>query len=197
MDKFIQELTHDNDLFEKQWPKTFDQLRQLLDDCNKNKIDIPDFKVKALNALVDYVLAEAAASHQPVKFKLALVDVVTRICAEDPLPPFSDLVHIFLRVLDEADIFDMWHINCIEAFYCKFSLGKRLSSGPSVDLIESIFKSLEKHSFLNEKSNPEVQKKWQAFVSKQMFSTYTTDSNRLNIEQTMLVMRPDFQQLYR
>ena len=201
MDKFFHELTHNNDLFEKQWPQLSDRLRQLFDDSssngNRNQIDIIAFKVNVLNALVAYVLAEPVASDQPVRRKFTLVDEIAKRCASDPLPSFPDLVHIFQRLLDAADIFDMWHLACIEAFYCEFRLGECLSSGPSIDLIESIFKSLQKHSFSNDKSNPEVRKKWQEFLSNRMFSTYTTDSNRLNVEPTMFVMQSAFQQLYR
>ena len=197
MDKFIEQLSHNNTLFEKQWPQTSDRLHQLFDDSNKNQIDISVVKVNALNALVDYVLAEPVASDQPTRLKFALVDEVTKRCANDPLPPFSDLVRIFQRLLDGNDIFNMWYLACIEAFYCKFRLGERLSSEPSIDLIESIFKSLQNHSFSNDKSNPEVRKKWQEFLSNRLFSTYATDSNRLNVEPTMLAMRSTFQQLYR
>ena len=184
-------------MFEKQWSQASDRLHQLSKDCSATNTDIPVFKVKTLNALVDYVLAEPAASPQPVHHKFVLIDEVAKTCASDPLPSVIDLVHIFRRALDTANIFDMWHLAFIEAFYCQFRLGERLSSGPSVDLIELIFKSLQNHSFSNENSNTEIQNKWQNFLSKRMFSTCTTDSNALNAEQTVLAMRSTFQQLYR
>lgn len=197
MDKFFQQLTHNNNLFEKQWPQVSDRLRQLFDDSKRNEIDILVFKVNALNALVDYVLTEPVASDQPIRHKFTLVDEVTRGCDGDPPPSLPDLIHTFQRLLDATDIFDTWHLACIEAFYSKFRLGERLLAEPSIDLIESIFKGLQKHSFSNDQSNPEARKKWQEFLSNQMFSTYTTNSNRLNVEQTMLFMRSAFQQLYR
>ena len=67
MDAYIRQLPHDNEQLNNQWPNIFDALNRLSN-------NIPDaeqtsFKVKSLDALLDYVLADTEPFEQ-IKKKL-------------------------------------------------------------------------------------------------------------------------------
>jgi hypothetical protein len=162
-----------------------------------NNNDIQDCKVKTLDAVVDYVLAEPITSIKPSYAKQALVEKIVKACADDPLPSLAEIVRIVRRVFDLPDIFNEWHLVCIEAFHYKFQLYERLSSTKSVDLIESFFQNLQKHSFLNGQVDKDIQEKWEQYLSRRLFSPLTMDTNKLNYEELVFVMRPAFQQIFR
>ncbi|CAM4838547.1 unnamed protein product [Rotaria magnacalcarata] len=197
MDKFIRELTHDDELFEKQWPNTFDQLRKLYNEYEEKNIDMSSVKVEILDALIDYVFAESSNHSEPIYVKFAFIDNVVKTLTDDPLPPLDEMVRILRRILDTNNLFNKWYLACIEVLHYKLRIFERLSSTKSSDLIKSIFQSLEKHSFSNEQTDSATQEKWREFLSREMFSALLMDTNELNLEETMLVMRPVYQQLFR
>ncbi|CAF5118482.1 unnamed protein product, partial [Rotaria magnacalcarata] len=197
MDKFIRELTHDDELFEKQWPNTFDQLRKLYNEYEEKNIDMSSVKVEILDALIDYVFAESSNHSEPIYVKFAFIDNVVKTLTDDPLPPLDEMVRILRRILDTNKLFNKWYLACIEVLHYKLRIFERLSSTKSSDLIKSIFQSLEKHSFSNEQTDSATQEKWREFLSREMFSALLMDTNELNLEETMLVMRPVYQQLFR
>ncbi|CAF3324886.1 unnamed protein product [Rotaria socialis] len=197
MDKFIRELTHDDELFEKQWPATFDQLRKLYNEYDEKNIDMSNVKVKILDALIDYAFAESSNHREPISVKFTFIDNVAKTLTDDPLPPLDEMVRILRRILDTNNLFNKWYLACIAVLHYKLKIFERLSSTKSSDLIESIFQSLEKQSFSNEQTDSATQEKWRNFLSREMFSALLTDTNELNIEETMLVMRPAYQQLFR
>ena len=197
MEEFIQRLTHDNQLFENQWQITSVQLHTLFKQCKEKHTDIVNVKVTALDALIDYVLTESTNGSQPIDVKFTFIDFVVELFVDDPLPTLTDLVRIFRRILDANNIFNKWHLACIEAFHNKFRLGERLLSTQSIDLIELIFRSLQKHSFLNEQTDNQTQERWQQFLSRRMFSLFPDKANALNHEKLMLFIRTAYQELFK
>jgi hypothetical protein len=150
-----------------------------------------------LDALVDYVLAESITPVKPISTKYIFVDLVAELCAREPAPSLPALVRILRRVLDKSDIFDDWHLTLVKAIHHQFNLCQQLALKPSVDLIESIFKSLQKHSFPHGKTNKETEDKWEEFLSQGMFSSSMSVTNKLNSEEIMFEMRSGFQKLFR
>ncbi|CAF3075045.1 unnamed protein product [Rotaria sp. Silwood2] len=197
MDEFIRQVTHDNELFEKQWPNIYDRLRKMFNEYEEKHTDISNFKIKVLDALVDYALAELTNDSEPLYVKVVFIEHTVKLLVNDPLPSLTDLVRILRRILDTNNIFHKWHLACIKTFYYEFQFGKRLSSTKSIELIELIFQSFQKHSFLNEQVDKQTQEQWQNFLSRQMFSSLSMDNNVLNREETMLAMRSAYQQLFR
>ena len=63
-DEYIRKLTHDDEQFDRQWSTIFSRINNLFIECEEKNIDIPSYKVKILNALVNYVVVEAK---NPVK----------------------------------------------------------------------------------------------------------------------------------
>ena len=196
-DEYIRKLTHNDEQFDRQWSTIFSRINNLFIECEGKNIDIPSYKVKILNALVNYVVVEAKNPVKPVSTKFMLVERVVGLCASDPQPSLIDLVGVFRRVLDLPNIFTEWHLALIKAIHFEFRLCEQLIVNPSVNFIESILKSWEKHSFLNEKSDKESQSKWADFLGNHMFGWSMSVTNKLTTEETVSVMRPAFQQLFR
>ncbi|CAF4634898.1 unnamed protein product [Rotaria sp. Silwood1] len=197
MDKFIRQLTHDNRAFQDQWPNTFDKIHELIDNCEQKNTNILVFKIKALDAIVDYILAEPITSEEPVYVKIALIKLILKFIINDPLPSLTDIARHFQRILDVNNIFNEWYLSCIEAFHYECQLFQGLSSTKSIDSIGSIFQSLQKHPFLNDQTNKDMEEKWQEYLSRRLFSPLTMDTNVLNREETMVAMRSTFQQFFR
>ena len=196
-DQFIRKLTHDDEQFDREWSTILSRINDLFIECEEKNVDIPGYKIKALNALVDYVIAEAKNSVKPVSTKFILVDRVTDLCELDPQPSLVDVVRIFLRVLDLPNIFTEWHLALIKAIHFEFKLCEQLNVKPSVDLIESILKGLQNHSFLAGKSDEESESKWKDFLANHLFGWSMSLTNKLTTEETVSAMRPTFQQLFR
>ncbi|CAF3549097.1 unnamed protein product [Rotaria sp. Silwood2] len=194
-DKFIQQLTHNNETFEQQWCSIAERLENLFNECNQKMKDIQGHKVKALDALADYVLSDSP-SLKPFNMKFLFIERVAMLCATEPQPVLADLVLILRRILDQPNIFNEWHFSFIEEIYKKFEIGTRLSEKPSKDLIESILKSLQKQSFLIESSYTECEDRWIDFFTYFMFSSGSYATNQLATEATMLAVRPAFQQFF-
>ena len=192
MEEYLRQLTHDNELFETSWPKVFGELHKL---C----IDIPDdeqlsFKVNTLNALVDYILVD----NEPlITVKVTFFEKVFKEVLDEPLVPLEELVGIFCRVLEVDDVNDEYNVVFLRRFFAQFALGKRLSELPSVNLIESILISLQKHPFLNGHFKDQMHEKWKEFLSRGLFSPITSDRNKLNSDQTITHMRSQFQHFYK
>ncbi|CAF1064963.1 unnamed protein product [Adineta steineri] len=192
MDEFIRQLTHDNTQFDNQWPDTFTKLHKLPDDIPD--IDQPTFKVKSLNALVDYVLEDNEAISGT---KSIFIDKTIQNLLKDPLPSLDELVQIFCRVLNIPNTNKLLQIKFLQKFYYQYRLGERLSKSPSVELIDSILGCLQKHELLNKESNDKVQDEWKQFLTRSMFSPLDMDTNKINHKETMIIMRSHFQHLYR
>jgi hypothetical protein len=192
MAEFIRQLPHDNQQLNNQWSGIFDKLHKLLKDIPEK--DLPDAKVKLLDALVDYILAD---TDEVAQIKQTFVEVTIKTIKDDPLPSLTELVRIFCRVLDIPNTNNLLSLTFLKEIHYKFQLGKRLSVGPSVDLIDSIFISLQKHEFLNKDLGKNSQEQWKYFLSRAAFSPLSSDTNKFNEEKTMSQMTRSFQQLYR
>jgi hypothetical protein len=155
------------------------------------------FKVNALDAVVDYILAEPDPTIKFANVKSAFIETIVKRCAEEPIPSMLHIVRLVQRILDNKNIFNQWYLSAIEVFYFKFKLCQRLTAMKSYDLIESLLNSLLKHRFINDQCTNKTQTNWQAFLSQRLFSQLSCDSNKLNDESTMLAIRPKFQQIYR
>ncbi|CAM4932112.1 unnamed protein product [Rotaria socialis] len=197
MDGYIQQLTHDNLLFENQWSKTLNQQIQFIDDLKKCNDDSLTLKLNSLNAIIDYVLNEQSTKVEPISYKYEFVEMIIKQCCGDPRPSLEFIVHNLLRILETNNIFDRWHLACIKTHYYEFRLGAWLLMEPSIDLIESIFRGLQIHSFLNDEVDQQVQVQWEEFLSEKIFSKFSDNSNRLNEEEAMFAIRSSFQQLFR
>ncbi|CAF2790446.1 unnamed protein product [Rotaria sp. Silwood2] len=192
MDEFIRQLTHDNKQFENQWPDIYDKLKKLLD--ANPKTDLVIVKVKSLDALVDYILAD---TEENIHTKIGFLEITITQCTDDPKPSLNELVRIFCRVLDISNTNNLFNLTFLEKFYYKARLGEELSKNLSVDLIDTIFNCLQKHEFLDKNLNTETQQTWEHFLSRGVFSPLSCDINKLNYEDTMPNMRSSFQHLYR
>ncbi|CAF3164295.1 unnamed protein product [Rotaria sp. Silwood2] len=196
-DEFIRQLTHDSNQFEKEWANIASRLDQLFRQCETENVDVEIFKVKALDAVVDYILAEPNPTVEQSCIKVIFVEAVIKHCASEPLPSLAEIVRIVRRILDCEMIFNQWYLSSIEAFHFKFQLCLCLTSTQSYNLIESLLQSLKKHTFLNDQSDKATEEKWQHYISRRIFSPLSCDSNKLNDETTMLAIRPIFQQIFR
>lgn len=191
MEEYLRQLTHDNELFEKSWPSTFNQLSQLSQ--NVSDVDEVSFKVNALNGLVDYLLAD----HEPMAIsKVTFIEVMMNKVLGDPQPSLDELVSIFCRVLEVDDVNDEYNVIFLRKFFYHFSFGERLSALPSVNLIESIFTCLLKHPYRNEDFKDNMQEKWEELLARGLFSPISS-RNKLNNDQTIIHMQSQFQQFYR
>lgn len=188
MEEYIRQLPHDNQQLEKQWPEIFDKLQKLSRDISE------DVKVKSLDALVDYVIAD---NEEFVQIKATFIEITIKKFIDDPLPSLNELVRIFCRILEISNADNLLQLTFLQQIYRQFRLAERLSKPLSIDLINQILISLQKHEFLNKNFNEKNLKKWSEFISQSMFSMISSDRNKLNYEETMNTMRSDFQQLYR
>jgi hypothetical protein len=187
MDEFIRQLTHDNKLFQSEWNNINKRFQETSTSVGGNSI---------LNALADYVIDEPQ-DELPCSIKFVFIkNIIKRIIKENLLISISDIVQVFLRVLDGYEN-GCWHLNFIETIYTEFNLGKCLCSQPiQTHLIELIFRSLEKKSFVNQIKDDD--KKWEVFLVKNVFYNSSTISlTTLNNKETMKIMRKDYQELYR
>jgi len=192
MDEYIRQLTHDNQQLGKEWPVISEKLQKL--SINIPEVDQPNLKVKSLDALVDYVLAD---HEEVVQIKSTFLEVTMKKLAHDPLPSLDELVRIFCRILEISNTNNLFNLTFLQTFYSQFRLGERLSSLPSVDLIDTILIYLQKHEFLDKNFDDKIREKWSSFLSRAIFSSITSDKNKLNSEQTMIKMKTNFQKLYR
>jgi hypothetical protein len=135
MDKFIRQLTLNNELFEKQWPGTCTQLDKASTSVGAKVI---------LGVLADYVLAESNDS-PPSQVKIIFLRKVAKRLVDEKLPiSIDDVVQVFTRVLD-AYTTGGCHLNFLETIYGEFHLDESLYSiPPKTHLIEKNFKSLQK-----------------------------------------------------
>ncbi len=135
MNNFIRQLTHSNELFEKQWSDTCTRLDQASTSVGTKAI---------LDALVDYVLVEPC-DPPPNQIKLIFIEKVTKqLATKDSTITLDDVVTAFTRVLD-AYATNGLHVHFLKAIYQEFHLCESLYSiPPKTHLIELIFKSLQK-----------------------------------------------------
>ena len=152
-DDFIRRLTHDDNEFEEQWSHTFEQLRRLFDQYDEDDPELAKVKIRALDALVDYVQAEANPSVKPIQVKFIFVTAVAKHCAQDPMPSLAEVVRVTCRILDSDAIYNAWHLGALEALHFAFGLCEQLTTAKSYDLIESFLRSLLKHAFLNDQAD--------------------------------------------
>lgn len=196
-DEFIRQLPHDEQGLDKQWSEIFDKFSQLFNSNEGEDADVEIFKVKALDALVDYILAEPDPTVTQPYVKIALIENVMKHCAEDPMPSLPELVRLVQRILDREDVFNQWFLSSIEAFHFKFRLCENLITAQSFELVKSFLESLQRHTFLNDQVDKTTEANWQQYLSRRIFSPLTCDSNKLNDETAMVAIRPTFQQIFR
>ncbi|UJR31959.1 hypothetical protein I4U23_019432 [Adineta vaga] len=192
MDVLIRQLPHDNDQLESQWPAIFDQFHKL--SINISETDQPSFKIKSLDALTDYV---AADNEQCANIKLTFIDVTLKTLSNGPLPSNDELVRIFCHLLDVPDTNKMLNLRLIEKVYYTYRLGERLCNDGCVDLMEKILLCLQKHEFSKKNCDVKVEEQWKYFLTRGMFSPISSDVNKLNKLETMMIMRSSYQQFYR
>jgi hypothetical protein len=188
MDEFIRQLTHDKEQLNNQWPEIFKTINTLSSGISEND------KVKALDALVDYVLTEAG---EVAQIKTSFIEKIIKELMDAPLPSLAELVRIFCRVLEISNTNNSINLIFLKTFYYQFRLAKVLSVDPSVDLIDSIFICLQKHEFSDKTLDKNMKEDWKHFLSRGMFSPLSMDTNKFNNEQTMPKMTRSFQQLFR
>ncbi|CAM4771267.1 unnamed protein product [Rotaria magnacalcarata] len=192
MEELIQQLTHNNQQFEEQWPTLHTQLHKL--SIDSSEVDSVIVKVKSLDALVDYILAD---TEEFLYVKLVMTEKVITYAIEDPIPPFDELTRIFCRVLNVSNTNNLFNLSFLEKFFYVTRIGEELSKISSAILIDSMFNHLEKHEFLNKNLDDKMKQSWQQFLSRGLFSSLSMDTNKLNSEATMNNMRSSFQRLYR
>ncbi|CAF4671529.1 unnamed protein product [Rotaria sp. Silwood1] len=192
MEEFIRQLTHDNKQFENQWPDIFNKLNKLLN--TNSEIDLMIAKIKSLDALVDYILADTEVI---LYLKLTFLEIIIKQCIDDPKPSLNELVRIFCRILNILNTNNLFYLTFLQNFYFIFRLGEELTKNLSNDLIDIIFNCLQKHEFLDKNFDSKIHEAWEYFVTRGIFTPITMDKNKLNYEDTMIHMRSSFQQLYR
>jgi len=192
MDEFIRHLPHDSSQLQSQWPDIFNTLNKLSIDIPKT--DQPTFKVKCLDALVDYILAD---NEEITIIKSTFIETTIKKLTNDPLPSLDEVIPIFCRVLDVPNTTNLLNLTFLQTFYSQYRLGERLSKIPSIDLIDLFLNCLQKHEFSDQDSDKKIQEQWKQFLSRNVFSRLTCDINKINYEQTMTNMRSSFQQLFR
>jgi hypothetical protein len=192
MEELIRQLPHDNKQLEDQWSAIFDKLHKLSIDVSE--VDQPAFKVKCLAALTDYVMAD---DEEVVQIKLSLIDTTIGKLSNEPLPPLDELVSIFCRLIDVPTTNKLLNLKLSQKMYHQYRLGERLCTQGCVKSIDRILLCLQKHEFCNTDVEAKLQEQWKQFLSRGLFSPLTSDTNKLNRAETMLSMRPNFQQLYR
>lgn len=192
MDEFIRQVPHDNTQLEDQWPSIFDKLHKL--SIGTPETDQPTFKARCLNALADYVLADADVEAQ---IKLSFVEATVGKLPGEPLPSLDDLVNVFCRLLDASPMNKMLNLKLIQKIYYQFRLGECLCKQGCVDSIDRIVCCLQQYAFSDEEMNAKLQEQWKNFLTRSAFSPLSSDTNKLNHTETMLLMRRTFQQFYR
>ena len=197
VDKIIRQLPHDNRKFSEQWSTILTRLCDSFIESEQRDDDILRVKCRALDALVDYVVADTKTSSEPDSTKVFLVDRVSAFCASGPQPSLAEVVRIFRRILDQPDLFHRYYAETLKTYYHELNLGGSLSEKPSIDLIDSILKSLEKHPFPNGKANKQTVEAWEEFLANRLLSSSTSVTNRITSEETMEKMRPAFQRFFR
>lgn len=191
-EEFIRHLSHDNQQLENEWPALFTQIQKF--SFNGTENDLLVVKVKLLDALVDYVLADKEPMSQ---IKSTFLETIIESVLREQSPPLDELVRIFCRVFDVPNTNNLFNVAFIQAFFFKTRLGERLSKVPCVDLIDSILNSIEKHQFLDTDFDTKLFEKWEKLLTRGIFSPLTINTNKLNYEHMVTTMRSSFQRLYR
>jgi hypothetical protein len=183
MEDVIRQLTHDNQKFDSQWEKIETQLTE---ECNKNNIP------SIIDALAEYVVQEPQTSYpSEYKFKflkrvLDSLDFESKKANDNSF--FDHVFQVFIRVFDQGRI-DLWYLAFLKELYQHLELGKYLSQKPS--LVEQLFASLQKHSFILSPEDEFILNAWERFWLNDIF-----DDSLLN-EEILLTMKDQFQQLCR
>ena len=197
VEEFLRQVTHNKEQFETEWSHISERLSDLFDAWDENAVDISMLKVKGMNAIVDYVLAESSVSVTPINEKVNFVEFVIEQCAKDPLPSPKEIVGIVQRILDSGSIFNLWYLNAVEAFHSKCQFCQHLISTKSYDLIESFLQSFLKHEFLDDQADEETKGRWEHYLSRELFSPFSSGSDYLNGETIMNARRTIFQKIFR
>ena len=192
MDTFIRQVPHDNTELNNQWPTIFDRLNKLSRDIPENNAS--SYKIKCIDALVDYVLADDEEFEQ---IKLSFIEQTLNKLPNDPSIPNGELVRIFCRLLDVQKTNKAINLKLVRKMYYFYRLGERLCNNGNIQLIDQIFHSLQKQDFSNNNLSKKMQEDWKEFVSRGLFSHLSSDGNKLNKSETMDAMRSSYQQLYR
>lgn len=183
MDEFLRQLTHENDLFEQQWPDTF----STIDDSS-----IPNETRRVLTALVDYVREDQSASDLK---DLLITKVIHRLINDVESIAIDDLVYVFTRCL-ESKRNDPLTLHFLTEIYREFELGNRLSTLPwKTNFIGQVLRSLQQQKFAF--ASEEIEEKWQELFTRHVFSSSITDDNVLNNETMIKAAPADFQAFFR
>lgn len=187
MDKILEQLSHNDDILEQQWPDIYSHLEQ---------DPIPVDAKLVLNALVNYLLSEPINSSSSSNIKDELITKTINVMINKEVSiEINDLVNAFICILDSTK-FDSLYLLFLRTIYEKFEIGERLCSMPiETSLIEQILLSLQKNSFIINAT--EINELWQTFLTKTIFSTSSDTKNILNTQDTMKIMRTSFQQFYK
>ena len=197
-EEFLRELTHDDQIFEDQWSKTCDNLHKLSQHFEEENVDVPKAKVKVLDALIDFILAEPIDGEKPIQTKFIFVELIVKDCSRDEIPSVDELVRLVRRIIDQKTIFNRWFLHLIEQFHFKFRLCEKLRTSQKFDLIQLYLESYLKHDFVDEEAKDnDVVEHWKQYFYQRIFSPLSCDSNKLNDEETVAAIRPTFQRIFR
>ena len=183
MDEFLRQLTHENDLFEQQWPDTFSTIEDS---------SIPNDPRRVLTALVDYVREDQSTSDLK---DLLISKVVHRLISDVESIAIDDLVHVFTRCLENKRN-DPLSLHFLTEIYREFELGNRLSTLPwKTNFIGQVLQSLQQQTFVF--ASEAIEEKWQELFTQYVFSCSITDDNILNNETMIKATPADFQAFFR
>ncbi|CAF3128180.1 unnamed protein product [Rotaria socialis] len=122
-------------------------------------------------------MAEPIISNEPIYSKKVFVKSILNFVVDEPQPSLTEIVHDIRRILDAHHVINQWYLFCLETIRSEFQLFAQLSSTKSYSLIKSIFKGLQKYSFVNDKVDKVTEEKWQEYLSRCVFSSSRLNTN--------------------
>ncbi|CAF5060970.1 unnamed protein product, partial [Rotaria sp. Silwood1] len=126
---------------------------------------------------------------------LLITMVIEQLISKTLSIEINDLINAFIRILDSSRV-DQWYLKFLETIYERFEIGERLYSTPiKTDLIEKILQSLQNKTFIF--NSDEDTEKWEKFLTQNIFSNSTNDTNILNKQDTIEDMEATFQKFYK
>ena len=191
MDEFIQQLTHDDNLFNEQWPRNLQKLHDL---CRQNSDETnPKFILSTCRALIDYVHADSDNSHSS---KDAFVNGIFDRFTEKANCSLDELVDIFCQILSNGNVSHWLNLILLERFYNFFKLGIKILENASTDSVKKIFSLLQQKTFIDGSLDKKIENKWRDFLQN-MLSDSICDRNRLNQKEILTFAREQTQELFR
>lgn len=187
MDDWIQKLTHENELFEEQWPSIYEQIKTH---------SIPDDPFLVLTSLENYVRQESM-NNSIVDVKFLFVDnVLDKLVDEEVSISIDQLVHLFVRSIGSMTTMNQFDCHWLKQFYVKFELGEKLKQEfVRTDLIAQILDILSTKVLTFQQRN--TQEEWHQFLTSKIFSDSNEDENTLNQSIIVKSMINQFQEFYK